>query len=94
MWKVWLIAILAGSAFAQKAQVPRPQDRLALAEDQVRELLQIMGPGKNGKISKQAFLQFMEAEFSRIDKHKSGQVDPKEITPVKVKTRRFAESGK
>jgi len=94
MSKMWLIAMLVGSGWAQKAEVPKPQDRLALGEEQVKELLQIMGLGWDGKISKQAFLQFMEAEFARLDRHKSGQVDPKEMAPIEVKARRFAEVGK
>jgi Ca2+-binding EF-hand superfamily protein len=38
-----------------------------------------MDPDKNGKISKQEFMKFMEAEFERLDKNKNGELDAKEL---------------
>jgi Ca2+-binding EF-hand superfamily protein len=52
---------MLGSAVAQKAAVPRPQDKLALGEDEVKQLLLLMDADKNGKISKQEFMKFMES---------------------------------
>jgi hypothetical protein len=45
--------VLAGSAFAQKQSVPKPVDKQALAEDEVKQLLLLMGkisryPSKSG----------------------------------------------
>src|SRR5215469_7093832 len=58
---------LLGTAAAQKASVPRSQDKLAMGEDQVRQLLALMDADKNGKVSKEKYLRFMEAEFERLD---------------------------
>jgi len=76
---LFAIGAVVGTAFAQKASVPRPQDILALGENGVKQLLLLMEAGKSGKISKAEFLKFMEAEFERLDKNKSGTLDVKEI---------------
>ena len=73
--------ILASTSSAQKASVPRPPDRIAIASEKVKELLALMDTDKNGKISKQEWMKFMEAEFDRLDKNKKGEVDPKELLP-------------
>ena len=44
---------MLGTAVAQKASVPKPQDKLALGEAEVKQLLLLMDTDKNGKISKQ-----------------------------------------
>jgi Ca2+-binding EF-hand superfamily protein len=41
-----------------------------------------MDTDKNGKISKAEFIKFMEAEFDRLDKDKSGELDAKELTRI------------
>jgi hypothetical protein len=80
------LAILVASSavlettVAQKASVPRAQDKLALGENQIKQLLLLMDTDKNGKISKQEYMRFMEAEFDRLDKNKSGDLDVKELT--------------
>ncbi len=71
-------AVLRTSA-AQKASVPRPQDTLALGEIHVRQLLLLMSSNKNGRISKHEYMSFMEAEFDRLDKDKSGDLDVHEL---------------
>ena len=62
-----------------KASVPRPQDTLALGENAAKDLLVLMEPDKNGKISKQAWMRFMEEEFDRLDKDKKGELDAQEL---------------
>jgi hypothetical protein len=59
---------------------PKPQDKLAIGEAEVKQLLLLMDTDKNGKISKQEYMSFMEAEFERLDKDKSGELDAKELT--------------
>lgn len=68
-----------GNAVRQKASVPKPQDNLALGEDEVKKLLLLMETDKNGKVSKQTFMKFMEEEFDRLDKNKIGELDAKEL---------------
>jgi hypothetical protein len=39
----------------------------------------IANPDKNGKVSKQAWMKFMEAEFDRLDRDKKGELDPRDL---------------
>ncbi len=66
-------------AVAQKVDksVPTWQRTLALGEEEVKQLLLLMDTNKNGKISKKEFMTFMEAEFDRLDRDKSGELDPR-----------------
>jgi Ca2+-binding EF-hand superfamily protein len=77
------------TAAPQKASAPKPQDNLALGEDEVKKLLLIMEPDKKGKISKQEYMKFMEAEFERLDKDKNGELDVKKLTQSSVTANRY-----
>ena len=68
-----------GTASAQKANVPKPQDRLALGEESVKQLLLLMDTDKNGMVSKQDYMRYMEAEFHRLDKSNRGQLNARQI---------------
>jgi hypothetical protein len=59
---------LVGTALAQKSATPKQPTTDALAEENVKGLLLIMDTDKNGKISKQEWMKFMEGEFDRLDK--------------------------
>ncbi len=85
---------IAGTSAAQKAAVPKPQDKLAIGEEQAKQLLLLIDTDKSGKISKQEWMKFMEAEFDRLDKDKKGQLDVKELTQSKLRTSHFANVGK
>ena len=92
-----LIAICAALATAPaqtKAAAPQPQDKLALAEGEVKQLLLLMDTNKNGKISKQEWMNFMEAEFERLDKDKSGELDVKELAQSQFRVSHFTSVGK
>jgi Ca2+-binding EF-hand superfamily protein len=67
--------------------VPKSQDNVALGEADVKQLLLLMDTDKNGKISKQEFMTFMEAEFKRLDKNKDGELDVKELTKSEIQGR-------
>jgi Ca2+-binding EF-hand superfamily protein len=71
---------LVAAAAGQKASTPKAHDKAALGEGEVKQLLLLMDTDKNGKISKQEYMNFMAAEFDRLDKDKSGELDPKELT--------------
>jgi hypothetical protein len=86
--------VLVGPAFAQKQPVPKPVDKQALAEGEVKQLLLLMDTDKNGKISKQEWMKFMETEFDRLDKGKNGELDVKEIAQSKLRASRSADAGK
>ena len=91
---VWVGAtvVLAVVMFAQKAAVPRQPTVHSLAQQNVRELLLLMDADKNGKISKQEWMRFMEAEFDMLDKDKTGELDQKELLQSTVTVRRARPS--
>ena len=88
--------VLAVVTFAQKAAVPKQPSRHSLAQQNVKDLLLLMDADKNGKISKQEWMKFMEAEFDTLDKDKKGELDQKELlqSTVTVKRARPADVGK
>jgi Ca2+-binding EF-hand superfamily protein len=85
---------MLGVAAAQKATTPKPQDKPALGEAEVRRLLLLIDTDENGKISKQEWMKFMEAEFDRLDKEKKGQLDVKELTQSKLRVSHPVSVGK
>ena len=96
--KAWIIALItvlvvAGTllvnAAAQKAAVPKPQDKLAIGENEVKQLLLLMETDKKGMVSKQEFLNFMQAEFDRLDKDKTGLLNVKALTQSNMSASRF-----
>ena len=89
-----MICFVLGIAVAQKAATPKPQDKLALGEPDVKELLLLIDTDKSGKISKQEWMRFMEAEFDRLDKDKKGQLDAKELTQSKLRVSHPVYVGK
>jgi hypothetical protein len=95
-----VIAMLAtlwgmlGTAVAQKAAVPKPQDNLAIGEDGAKQLLLLVDTDKKGKVSKQEWMKFMEAEFDRLDKAKTGYLDIKELMHSKLRVSQFSSVGK
>ena len=85
---IGVTGIAAGTAVAQKRTAPNPQDKLALADGDVKALLLLMDTDNNGKISKREWMSFMEAEFNKLDKDGSGELDPKELLQSKLVVRR------
>ena len=87
---------MLGTVVAQKAAVPKPQDKLALGEEGVKQLLLLMDTDKNGKISEQEWTKFKEAEFHRLDVEKRGEIDRKQLlqSTVAVGHVRSADLGK
>jgi hypothetical protein len=85
---------MLGTAVAQRQAVPKPQDKLARGENEVKQLLLLMDTDQSGKISKQESMKFMEAEFDRLDKDKKGQLDVKELTQSKLRVSHLVSVGK
>jgi hypothetical protein len=79
---------------AQKAAAPKPQDKLALGEEEVKQLMLLIDTEKKGKISKQEWMKFMEAEFDRLDKSKNGELDLQELTQSKLRVSPLVSVGK
>jgi hypothetical protein len=85
------VAFEIGTAFGQKTTPDaKKQNSVTLGEDEVKQLLALMDTDKNGKISKAEFMKFMEAEFDRLDKDKSGELDAKELTQSLIRPSRGA----
>jgi len=88
-------AVMPGILAAQTtANVPKPQDKIAIGENEVKQLLLLMDTDKNGQISKLEYMTFMEAEFERLDKNKNGELDVKELTQSKLRSSHFTAVGK
>jgi Ca2+-binding EF-hand superfamily protein len=87
-----LIAVMSatGAALAQKVPAPPPakQDKFALANEDIKELLLLMDTDKSGKVSKREWMNFMEAEFSRLDKDGNGELDLGELRQSAISLRR------
>jgi hypothetical protein len=86
MYVVLVIAVLVatgamlGTSAAQNTSAPKQQGNLALGEGEVKKLVLLMHTDNEGKVSKQEFMSFMEAEFNRLDKNKDGELDVRELT--------------
>jgi hypothetical protein len=70
--------MLAWSAAAGD-QAPADPQKLEAALAPTVKLLQLMDTDRNGKVSKQEFLHFMESEFDFADRNHDGELDPKEL---------------
>ena len=57
---------------------------LAAATEAAKQLLLAMDTNKSGKVSKEEWMKFMEAEFDRLDTDHRGQLDVKELTQSRV----------
>jgi EF hand len=89
----------AGTAQGEKATgvaSGTPQDeraerefKLAAATDAAKQLLLAMDTDKSGKVSKQEWMKFMEAEFDRLDTDHKGQLDVKELMQSRMRVRPF-----
>jgi EF hand len=84
----------SGTAVASGG-TPPSHDKIALGEDDVKQLVLLMDQDKNGKVSEQEFMKFMKAEFKRLDKDKSGELDVKELKESQIRsTTTFMTGGK
>jgi len=63
---------------------------MVIGEEGIKQLLPLMDTDKNGMVSRQEFLKFMAAEFDRLDKEKSGQLNVKELTRTNLSASRYA----
>jgi len=79
-----LLTAVAGPS-STSAQSPSKVDAGLLS---TKELLRLMDTDKNGKVSRQEFMNFMSAEFDRLDVNKDGELDVKELVQMQVHFRR------
>ena len=80
-----MLAVLAGAMATLGAAAPRRfllakvTNKVLLGEAQVKQLMLLMDADKNGKISKQEWMDYMSKEFDALDTDKSGQLDANEL---------------
>jgi hypothetical protein len=73
---------------------PAPKDKMALGEADVKRLIILMDGDKNGKISEKEFMDFMKAEFKRLDIDGSGELDVKELKKSQIRASTFLSTGR
>ena len=76
LWIALMGATVAGTALPRKPAVSRQANAAVL--------LALMDTNRNGKISKQEWMEFMEAEFDKVDADKTGDLDRKELLDSRV----------
>jgi EF hand len=77
-----------------KASSSEAAGQTGTRRDEVKQLLLLIDTDQSGKISKQEWMKFMEAEFDRLDKDKKGQLDVKELTQSKLRVSHPVNVGK
>jgi hypothetical protein len=60
------------------------EEKVAEGEAYAKQMLVLMDRDKSGKVSRQEYMEFMAAEFDRLDKNKDGELDVKELTQVRL----------
>lgn len=87
------VVIALGYGISQKA-ISRPPDKITIGMENVKQLL-LMMESRDGKISKQQWMRFMEAEFDRLDTEKKGELDQMAIRQsVYVRQARSSDLGR
>jgi hypothetical protein len=77
------VAVQKQSTGSSKEVVSSKEKKVEAGEEYAKKLLVLMDTDKNGKVSKQEFMSFMEKEFDRLDTKKDGQSDVKELTKLR-----------
>ncbi len=76
--------VVSPSPAAEKSEKER---KIAEATETAKRLLLIMDTGRSGKVSKEEWMKFMEAEFDRLDTRHDGELDVQELTQSRVRYR-------
>ena len=91
------IGVALGSPHQQKSGDPKPSQASvsdSLSAGEVAQLLRLIDVNNTGKITKQQWMDFMAAEFNRLDTNKSGVLDRAELSRSRLRVSSFAKMGK
>jgi Ca2+-binding EF-hand superfamily protein len=90
------VAVLAtmGATAPQKDSAPKIANKQVIAQSEVKQLLLLMDADKNGKISKQEWMDYMSKEFDALDTDKSGELDVKELALSSIRVSHPVYQGK
>jgi EF hand len=80
-----IAALCAVASVPGTANAADREQSLANGEPSTKQLLMLMDTDKSGKVSRQEFMNFMAAEFDRLDKNKDGELDVKELGQLRVR---------
>jgi hypothetical protein len=78
--KIALISAVVAVVVASTSASAVSKRTWAEGGKRVQELIRLMDQDKNGVVSKEEFMQFMESEFDRLDVDKSGGLTAKELS--------------
>lgn len=78
--------VVSPTSEAEKAE---REKGLAAATEAAKQLLIAMDTNKSGKVSKEEWMKFMDAEFDRHDADHKRQLDIKELTHSRVRVRPY-----
>jgi len=73
------IALIAASFVVGAMSTAAYAAHATSADRETRTLIQMLDKDKNGSVSKDEFMQFMSAEFDRLDVDKSGTLEHREV---------------
>jgi 5S rRNA maturation endonuclease (ribonuclease M5) len=83
---VWTLeAVFIAGTIAGTAIAADNSQKVAAGVPATKQLLILMDTDKNGKVSRQEFMSFMEAEFNRLDINHDGELDVHELTQLQVR---------
>jgi hypothetical protein len=67
-WAILLAVALAAALAAPQKTATRPSARYAVEEEKVKQLVLLMDKDRDGKVSKDEFMKFMETELDLLDR--------------------------
>jgi EF hand domain-containing protein len=79
---LFVVGGIVGTAVAQERDMPLPSEHRATVNarrEEAKRLLLLMDTNKDGKVSKEEWMSFMEREFDRLDTNHDGFVDVKDL---------------
>lgn len=90
--------MVGNQLIARESSQPQSPNHAVLTntDAETMELLRLVDTDNSGKVSKAEFMHFMEAEFDRLDKDKSGELDIRELeqSQFHLKSHLFMTAGK